>query len=173
MNHGRGQVALLGLAVALHGFDGEGDGFTTRKIGTIGLIFVYIAAYQISFGPIAWLLISELFPLEVRGKAVALAVQANFASNMLVALLFPLARDALCQLVGETWALSCLFATFAAIAVCALEFVRARVPETKGLTLEEIERWYFAARERGSGIESPLVAAHGDEPLVVGPRSAC
>ena len=81
-------IALLGLAIAFHGFDGEGSGFTPRKVGIIGLIFLYIAAYQISFGPIAWLLISELFPLEVRGQAVALAVQANFASNMLVALLF-------------------------------------------------------------------------------------
>ena len=63
------------------GVEGEGGGFTPRKVLIIGLIFLYIAAYQISFGPIAWLLISELFPLEVRGQAVALAVQANFASN--------------------------------------------------------------------------------------------
>ena len=49
------------------------------------------------------MLISELFPLEVRGQAVALAVQANFFSNMVVALLFPVARDALKRLVGEAW----------------------------------------------------------------------
>ena len=158
-------VALVGLAIAFHGFEGEGSGFTPRKVTIIGLIFLYIAAYQISFGPIAWLLISELFPLEVRGQAVALAVQANFASNMLVALLFPVARDALKQLVGETWAMSTLFAVFAAIAVYALEFVRARVPETKGLSLEEIER-YFASGERRAGIESPLIPSAGDELVV-------
>ena len=158
-------AALLGLTVAFHGFEGEGGGFTPRKVLIIGLIFLYIAAYQISFGPIAWLLISELFPLEVRGQAVALAVQANFASNMLVALLFPVARDALKHLVGETWAMSTLFAVFAAIAIYALEFVRARVPETKGLSLEEIER-YFAAGERLAGIESPLIPSAGDELVV-------
>ena len=158
-------VALVGLAIAFHGFEGGGSGFTPRKVTIIGLIFLYIAAYQISFGPIAWLLISELFPLEVRGQAVALAVQANFASNMLVALLFPVARDALKHLVGETWAMSVLFAVFAAIAVYALEFVRARVPETKGLSLEEIER-YFAAGERLAGIESPLIPSAGDELVV-------
>ena len=158
-------VALVGLAIAFHGFEGGGSGFTPRKVGIIGLIFLYIAAYQISFGPIAWLLISELFPLEVRGQAVALAVQANFASNMLVALLFPVARDALKRLVGETWAMSTLFAVFAAIAIYALEFVRARVPETKGLSLEEIER-YFASGERLAGIESPLIPSAGDELVV-------
>mmetsp|Transcript_11912 Transcript_11912/g.35557 ORF Transcript_11912/g.35557 Transcript_11912/m.35557 type:complete len:495 (-) Transcript_11912:28-1512(-) len=158
-------VALLGLAVAFHGFEGEGSGFTPRKVGIIGLIFLYIAAYQISFGPIAWLLISELFPLEVRGQAVALAVQANFASNMVVALLFPVARDALKHVVGDAWAMSVLFAAFAAIALYALEFVRARVPETKGLSLEEIER-YFASGERLAGIESPLIPSAGDELVV-------
>ena len=80
---------------------------------------------------------------------------------MLVALLFPVAREALRDLVGDAWAMSTLFAVFAAIAVYALEFVRARVPETKGLSLEEIER-YFASGERLAGIESPLISA-GDE----------
>ena len=65
---------------------------------------------------------------------------------------------------GEAWAMSTLFAAFAAIAVYALEFVRARVPETKGLSLEEIER-YFASGERLAGIESPLISA-GEELVV-------
>ena len=84
---------------------------------------------------------------------------------MLVALLFPVARDALKHVVGDAWAMSTLFAVFAAIAVYALEFVRARVPETKGLSLEEIER-YFASGERRAGIESPLIPAAGDELVV-------
>ena len=50
-------VALLGLAIAFHGFEGEGGGFTPRK-KTSSASSLYIAAYQISFGPIAWLLIS-------------------------------------------------------------------------------------------------------------------
>ena len=83
---------------------------------------------------------------------------------MLVALLFPVARDALKRLVGEAWSMSVLFAVFAAIAIYALEFVRARVPETKGLSLAEIER-YCAAGERLAGIERPLIAA-GDELVV-------
>ena len=60
--------------------------------------------------------------------------------------------------------MSTLFAVFAAIAIYALDFVRARVPETKGLSLEEIER-YFAAGERLAGIESPLIS-QGDELVV-------
>ena len=76
-----------------------------------------------------------------------------------------MARDALKHVFGDAWAMSTLFAVFAAIAVYALEFVRARVPETKGLSLEEIER-YFASGERRAGIESPLIPSAGDELVV-------
>jgi len=75
------------------------------------------------------------------------------------------ARDALKHVVGDAWAMSTLFAVFAVIAIYALEFVRARVPETKGLSLEEIER-YFASGERRAGIESPLIPSAGDELVV-------
>ena len=98
---------------------------------------------------------------QLRKHVASTAWDARNSIFTQVALLFPVARDALKHVVGETWAMSTLFAVFAAIAVYALEFVRARVPETKGLSLEEIER-YFAAGERLAGIESPLIS-QGDE----------
>jgi K+-transporting ATPase c subunit len=58
-------------------------------------MFVYIGGYQIGFGPIAWLLISEVFPLEVRGQAVAVAVQTNFFWNVVTSYLFPIATSAI------------------------------------------------------------------------------
>jgi hypothetical protein len=57
-------------------------------------MFIYIGGYQIGFGPISWLLISEVFPLEVRGQAVALSVQTNFFWNVVTSYLFPLANAA-------------------------------------------------------------------------------
>ena len=67
----------------------------------------------------------------MRGQAVALAVQANFFWNVVTSYLFPLANEA----IGATWT----FAIFAIIDAYALYFVYAHVPETKGLSLEEIE----------------------------------
>ena len=58
-------------------------------------MFIYIGGYQIGFGPIAWLLISEVFPLEVRGQAVAVAVQTNFFWNVITSYLFPVATSAI------------------------------------------------------------------------------
>jgi hypothetical protein len=64
------------------------------QIVILTAMFIYIGGYQIGFGPISWLLISEVFPLEVRGQAVALSVQTNFFWNVVTSYLFPLANAA-------------------------------------------------------------------------------
>ncbi|KAJ8599822.1 hypothetical protein CTAYLR_009958 [Chrysophaeum taylorii] len=130
-------VALLGLAGSFADFHSSG-GFDAAKAAIIIFIFVYIAGYQAGFGPIAWLLISECFPLEVRGQAVALAVQTNFASNLVVTFLFPVAESVFKTLVGHL-NLCVLFGIFAIVDVYSLYFVYKYVPETKGLSLEQIE----------------------------------
>ncbi|KAH8099084.1 hypothetical protein JL720_2063 [Aureococcus anophagefferens] len=154
-------LALAALALAFYDFDPSG-GFSAQKGAIVGLIFVYIAGYQVGFGPIAWLLISEVFPLEVRGQAVALAVQANFASNMLVSFLFPVAQTGLKALLGSTWYLTVLFGIFAVLDLYALHFINRNVPETKGMTLEEIERFLAGSKPNSRGadlssVESPLI----------------
>lgn len=102
-----------------------------RSVLSLLGMFAYIAGYQIGFGPITWLMISEVFPQSVRGKAVALAVQVNFALNALVQFLVPVLRESL--------GMSGTFAVFGVLAAYSLCFVRNSVPETKGMTLEEIE----------------------------------
>jgi len=106
-------------------------GIDTRSVLALLGMFAYIAGYQIGFGPITWLMISEVFPQSVRGKAVALAVQTNFALNALVQFLVPVLRG--------TIGMSKTFAVFGAVSAYSIHFVRNSVPETKGLTLEEIE----------------------------------
>ena len=162
-------VALVALSLAFYDFDPDG-GFNVQKGAIVGLIFVYIAGYQVGFGPIAWLLISEIFPLEVRGQAVALAVQTNFASNMLVSFLFPVAQTGLKALLGKTWYLTVLFGIFAVVDLYALYFIDRNVPETKGMSLEQIEHFLAAGKitnapslrdsyrsVNSGGVESPLI----------------
>ncbi|EYU45952.1 hypothetical protein ABFS82_04G087100 [Erythranthe guttata] len=97
----------------------------------VAALLLYVGCYQISFGPISWLMVSEIFPLRTRGKGISLSVLTNFGSNALVTFaFFPLK-----ELLGA----DNLFLLFGAIALLALVFVVLIVPETKGLTLEEIE----------------------------------
>ncbi|KAI0489249.1 hypothetical protein KFK09_029091 [Dendrobium nobile] len=94
-------------------------------------LLLYVGSYQLSFGPIGWLMISEIFPLRIRGRGLSIAVLANFATNALVTFAF----SPLQELVGA----GILFAAFGVIALLSLVFIFLLVPETKGLTLEEIE----------------------------------
>ncbi|XP_004309072.1 PREDICTED: D-xylose-proton symporter-like 2 [Fragaria vesca subsp. vesca] len=94
-------------------------------------LLLYVGCYQLSFGPIGWLMISEIFPLRFRGQGLSIGVLVNFAANALVTLAFsPL----------KAWlGAGLLFYVFGAIAVASLAFIFFIVPETKGLSLEEIE----------------------------------
>lgn len=104
------------------------DGF---PIVAVGALLLYVGCYQISFGPISWLMVSEIFPLRTRGKGISLAVLTNFGSNAIVTFAF----SPLKELLGA----DNLFLLFGAIALLSLLFVTLQVPETKGLSLEEIE----------------------------------
>ncbi|MCH97135.1 D-xylose-proton symporter-like 3 chloroplastic-like, partial [Trifolium medium] len=85
----------------------------------------------ISFGPISWLMVSEIFPLRTRGRGISMAVLTNFASNAVVTFAFSPLKE---YLGAEN-----LFLLFAAIALVSLLFIVTSVPETKGLSLEDIE----------------------------------
>ncbi|KAF3334597.1 D-xylose-proton symporter-like 3 [Carex littledalei] len=97
----------------------------------VGALLLYVSCYQISFGPISWLMVSEIFPLRTRGRGISLAVLVNFGSNALVTFAF----SPLTEILGP----DNIFILFGAIALLSLLFVIFNVPETKGLSLEEIE----------------------------------
>lgn len=97
----------------------------------VGALLLYVGCYQISFGPISWLMVSEIFPSRTRGKGISLAVLTNFASNAIVTFAF----SPLKELLGA----ENLFIVFGVIALASLLFVILLVPETKGLSLEEVE----------------------------------
>ncbi|ONK71535.1 uncharacterized protein A4U43_C04F9640 [Asparagus officinalis] len=94
-------------------------------------LLLYVGCYQLSFGPIGWLMISEIFPLRLRGRGLSIAVLVNFASNALVTFAF--------SPIGDLVGTGVLFAGFGILALLSLLFIFFFIPETKGLTLEEIE----------------------------------
>jgi len=120
------------------------------------LKYVCSMALKISFGPISWLMVSEIFPLRTRGKGISLAVLTNFGSNAIVTFAFSPLKVRTCSPANVNSTVTCvrfvmvsvlqellgaenLFLLFGVIALLSLVFVVTSVPETKGLTLEEIE----------------------------------
>jgi len=100
-------------------------------LATTAALMLYVSGYQVGFGPISWLLISEVFPLNVRGAALSLAAVVNFASNISMTLTQEVLQEALTP--------SGVFFGYGVLAIVSLLFVWGIVPETKGKSLEEIE----------------------------------
>jgi SP family galactose:H+ symporter-like MFS transporter len=125
-------LTLLGLVFAI--------GATSGAAGLLATVCLalYIASFAISLGPVFWLMISEIYPLRIRGTAMSVASIANWGSNWLVALTFPVLLATLGG-AGSFW-------LFAALGIVAWVFVYFRVPETKNRTLEEIEASFRGVR---------------------------
>lgn len=98
---------------------------------TIFVLMLYISGYQVGFGSVAWLLVSEVFPQRVRDSAMPTAATSNFTWNFLVTLAEPKLNSVLLP--------SGMFAAFMLLSLLALLIVTCFVPETKGKTREEIE----------------------------------
>lgn len=101
---------------------------------TIFFLCIYVGFYGFTWAPLTWVIVGEIFPLAIRGKASGTASSFNWIGAFLVGLLFPLMTASMTQ---ET-----VFAIFGVICLIAVAFVIFKVPETKGHTLEEIERQY-------------------------------
>jgi SP family galactose:H+ symporter-like MFS transporter len=97
-------------------------------------MMAYVASFAISLGPIFWLLISEIYPLKIRSSSEGLAATFNWGSNLVVTLTF--------LTLVQRFGASSTFFLYALFAVAAWIFSYKYVPETKGRTLEEIERFW-------------------------------
>jgi sugar porter (SP) family MFS transporter len=104
-----------------------------------GCLMFFITCYAFSIGPIAWILVSEVFPLRVRGRGVAAATLAFSASNSLVSLTFL----SLLKAAGT----SLTFLVYGTFCIVTLLFVRFVIPETKGRELESISARQTAAAQ--------------------------
>lgn len=137
---GRKPLLLFGLGGMAVSLIVLGIGFeqtvSQGLVGVIALIclFVYIASFAYSLGPIGWLLNSEIYPLHIRGKAMGVATCANWVSNFIITATF-LNLINLFGKAGTFW----LYGT---VGILGLFFIWRRVPETKGKSLEEIEEFW-------------------------------
>jgi SP family galactose:H+ symporter-like MFS transporter len=109
---------------------------------TVAAVATYVGFFAIGLGPVFWLLISEIFPLAVRGRGMSVAAVANWGSNFVVTLLFPGVVAAL----GS----SAAFAIFAVLSAGAFIYTYFQVPETSGKSLEDIEAQLDGERPMGA-----------------------
>lgn len=103
----------------------------TNPMMIVVFLCIYVAFYSFTWAPLTWVLVGEIFPLAIRGRASGLASSFNWIGSFLVGLLFPIMTASMAQ--------EAVFAIFGIICLIGVAFIRTCVPETKGHTLEEIE----------------------------------
>ncbi|MGC9343836.1 MAG: sugar porter family MFS transporter, partial [Bacteroidales bacterium] len=128
-------IGALGMAFSMACL---GLTFYLEKLGLGSLIFMllYTAFFAVSWGPVTWVLLSEIFPNKIRG-AMSIAVAAQWISNLIISWTFPI-------MDGNPWLTEHFnkgfsYWVYALMGLLAAFFVWKLVPETKGKSLEELE----------------------------------
>ncbi|HWO97387.1 MAG TPA: sugar porter family MFS transporter [Bacillus sp. (in: firmicutes)] len=93
---------------------------------------IYVALYSFTWAPLTWVIVGEVFPMAIRGRASGVASSFNWIGSFLVGLLFPIMTASMPQ--------EAVFAIFGVICLFGVLFIRTCVPETRGRSLEEIEK---------------------------------
>lgn len=116
--------------------------FQFQSLGPIALgsMLVYIASFALSWGPVTWVLLSEMFPNSIRGTALSIAVAAQWVANWIVTLTFKMMDGS--SALTATFHHGFAYWVYAAMGVLAALFVMKWVPEPKGKTLEQIEGFW-------------------------------
>jgi len=133
---GRRPLLLVGLAAQVVALGAVGWMFhsSVQGLGLLIAILAFIAFFAMALGPLPWILCSEIFPTKVRGRAMSVATFTIWTTCYIVAQTFPMLNDNPSVGPAKTfW----IYATFSLL---ALVFVILMVPETKGRSLEEIEK---------------------------------
>ena len=131
---GRRTLMLVGCAAigVSHVLLGGAYAAGLKGLPVLVLTLCSLGAYALSLAPVTWVLIAEIFPNRVRGAAVSVAVSALWVACFILTFAFPLLQ--------RTAGIAATFWIYAAICFAGFFFVRAKVPETKGRSLEQIEQ---------------------------------
>lgn len=137
-------IGSIGMAVSMIalGFTfyfGQAGGSLTPGQGVFALIFMllYTAAFAMSWGPVCWVILAEMFPNSIRG-AMSIAVAAQWIANWVVSLTFPMMNDNVA--LNNTFNHGFTYWIYGIMGILSALFMWKFVPETKGKTLEEMEK---------------------------------
>lgn len=128
-------IGSIGMAVSMIAL---GFAFYSGNVGMLALIFMlmYTAAFAMSWGPVCWVILAEMFPNSIRG-AMSIAVAAQWIANWVVSLTFPMMNDNVW--LTQQFNHGFTYWIYGLMGILSAIFMWKMVPETKGKTLEEME----------------------------------
>ena len=150
---GRKPLMMIGSGIMAVSMFAIGTAAYMHAVGGYLIVFVlgYIAAFAVSLRPVSWVLLSEIFPNNIRSKALSIAVFAQWAANYLVSQTFPM-MNAKSSYLHQAYHGVFPFWLYGAFGIVTIIFVAKWVPETRGKSLEELEQIW--QRKGGKASES-------------------
>jgi len=132
-------VAIVGVSLPTTNVAGQ-------KV-LVAFVCIYIAFFASTWGPIAWVVVGEIFTLNVRAKAISLAVASNWLWNWAISYATPYLVD---QGPGDANLQAKVFFIWGTTCFCCIVFTYFCIPETKGLSLEQVDMMYLHSTPRTS-----------------------
>ncbi len=123
-------VGSIGMAIGMGGVSML-SAFNVIGISTLIFIVIFTASFMMSWGPIVWVVLSEIFPNRIRGAAMAIAVAVQWLANFTITSFYPYMMEVSGAMTYGFYGLMCVLSGL---------FVWKFLPETKGKTLEELEK---------------------------------
>ncbi len=142
---GRKPLQIIGAIIMAVSMLALGANFMFHGKGVLALMsmLVYIAGFALSWGPVTWVLLSEIFPNQIRGKAMAVAVAAQWIANYLVSSTFPVLNSN--PYLVKTFHHGFAYFIYGVMSIVAALFVWKFVPETKNRSLEQMAHLWVKA----------------------------
>lgn len=139
---GRRPLMIIGALVMAVAMLVLGTTFYTHSVGMGSLIcmLVYTAGFAMSWGPVCWVLLAEIFPNSIRSTVMSIAVAGQWIANFLVSWTFPMLDKN--QYLTETFNHGMAYWLYGVMGLLAALFIWKFVPETKGKTLEQMEQYW-------------------------------
>jgi SP family sugar:H+ symporter-like MFS transporter len=136
-------LGMMAISFMFATTDASGAVSLPAPWGPIALIAanVFVIGFGASWGPLVWVLLGEIFPSRIRGKALGVAAGAQWIANFLITISFP-AMSAL--------SLPLTYGMYAVFAALSFIYVAWRVPETKGMDIEQTETLFVRKGSRAS-----------------------
>ncbi|AZS37362.1 D-xylose-proton symporter [Microbacterium lemovicicum] len=135
-------LAFMAICFMFSTTDAEGKVSLDAPWGPIALVAanLFVIGFGASWGPLVWVLLGEIFPSRIRGKALGVAAGAQWIANFLITVSFP---------AMSAWSLPLTYGMYALFAALSFFYVWLKIPETKGMELEKTET-LFVTRPKGT-----------------------
>jgi SP family xylose:H+ symportor-like MFS transporter len=138
---GRKPLMISGGIIMAFSMLALGTSFYIRQTGIMSLLFMlmYVAGFAMSWGPVTWVILSEIFPNSIRG-VMSVSVASLWIANLIVSWTFPIMNDN--KWLTDTFNHGFSYWVYGIMCLIAAFFVYSFIPETKGRSLEEIEKFW-------------------------------